>query len=394
MQKFSKGFKLTIANAGISRLGTSAFDLMILWIVLEVTHSAFLAGLGEGLLSLPLFFSFILGALIDKMSHKKLMALVAGLVRAGSLAAVILSLLVGSAFALIASIYLSALVIGFTSDIMNSVRATWTKEFLSEAQYKSGSSISSSISTLFDAAGYALSGLILSIDYLNAFLILIAIFLVATAPLLLINEGKTLEVPFSPLESMKEGLAFIRGHKAIAEAMIAAVIINLVFGMSGVMFAALVQIRFKLPAYYMSILIISVMAGALIGSAGASKIRGRLGYIASSSVAVAGASSLAMGFSSSALIDVLPALIMGVAVGVLTVAMTTAFLKIVPYDMMARVQGGFNTFTLAVTFASGALGGALVALIGARGSFMFVGVFVLISSVLWLGFKDLSSLEI
>ena len=350
MQKFSKGFKLTIANAGISRLGTSAFDLMILWIVLEVTHSAFLAGLGEGLLSLPLFFSFILGALIDKMSHKKLMALVAGLVRAGSLAAVILSLLVGSAFALIASIYLSALVIGFTSDIMNSVRATWTKEFLSEAQYKSGSSISSSISTLFDAAGYALSGLILSIDYLNAFLILIAIFLVATAPLLLINEGKTLEVPFSPLESMKEGLAFIRGHKAIAE--------------------------------------------ALIGSAGASKIRGRLGYIASSSVAVAGASSLAMGFSSSALIDVLPALIMGVAVGVLTVAMTTAFLKIVPYDMMARVQGGFNTFTLAVTFASGALGGALVALIGARGSFMFVGVFVLISSVLWLGFKDLSSLEI
>ncbi|MGC8631625.1 MAG: MFS transporter [Thermoprotei archaeon] len=394
MQKFSKGFKLTIANAGISRLGTSAFDLMILWIVLEVTHSAFLAGLGEGLLSLPLFFSFILGALIDKMSHKKLMALVAGLVRAGSLAAVILSLLVGSAFALIASIYLSALVIGFTSDIMNSVRATWTKEFLSEAQYKSGSSISSSISTLFDAAGYTLSGLILSIDYLNAFLILIAIFLVATAPLLLINEGKTLEVPFSPLESMKEGLAFIRGHKAIAEAMIAAVIINLVFGMSGVMFAALVQIRFKLPAYYMSILIISVMAGALIGSAGASKIRGRLGYIASSSVAVAGASSLAMGFSSSALIDVLPALIMGIAVGVLTVAMTTAFLKIVPYDMMARVQGGFNTFTLAVTFASGALGGALVALIGARGSFMFVGVFVLISSVLWLGFKDLSSLEI
>ena len=65
----SRDYKLMVANVALSRFGTSAFDLMILWVLLRLTSSPFLAGLGEGMLSLPLFFSFLLGAVVDRSSH-------------------------------------------------------------------------------------------------------------------------------------------------------------------------------------------------------------------------------------------------------------------------------------------------------------------------------------
>lgn len=69
--KYPKNFTLMTANMGISRFGVSSFNLMIIWVLLYETHSPFLSGLGDGILSLPLFFSFIVGAFIDKSGNKK-----------------------------------------------------------------------------------------------------------------------------------------------------------------------------------------------------------------------------------------------------------------------------------------------------------------------------------
>jgi len=394
VRRLSKDFKLTVANAGLSRLGTSAFDLMILWIVLEVTGSPLLAGLGEGLLSLPLFFSFLFGAVIDKSRRKKRIALASGALRAASLLGVMWAAFIGSRIALVIAIYSAALIIGLTSDVLNSIRTSWTKEFLGEEQYKTGSSLSSAVSSAFDAAGYGLAGLMVTQGYEISFLTLLSVFIVALAPLSAIRESDVQLKRSSPLESMREGIAFIRAHRVVTEAMVVAVVVNMVFGMSGVMIAALVQQSLRLPAVYMSLLIVAIMGGGVLGSGLASKIKGGLGKISFASTTVAGFSSLMVGFSGSVLADAAAALVMGLSIGVLSVALMTAFIKIIPYEMMARVQGAFNTFTLSVTFFSGAVGGALITLAGARGSFLIVGGLVILSSTLWLAFKELARLTV
>ncbi len=69
-EQFDKRFKFIVANSSISRFGLSAFNIIIIWVVLFETKNAFLAGLGDGLLSLPLFFSFLIGALIDRTTKE------------------------------------------------------------------------------------------------------------------------------------------------------------------------------------------------------------------------------------------------------------------------------------------------------------------------------------
>ncbi|WP_449462080.1 MFS transporter [Tardisphaera miroshnichenkoae] len=390
----SKEFKLVTLNAGISRLGTSAFDLVILWVALQVTHSPVLSGLGEGILALPLFFSFFLGAIIDKSSHKKGMAIAAAALRSAALIGLLLVDVVGSKLAVVMAIYVAAFVIGLTSDLLNSVRASWTKQFLEEELYKAGSSMSNAVTSFFDAAGYAASGLLLALGYAKTFLALFLVFLAAIPPLIVIKERGVAVQESSSLSSVREGMHFIASNRPIIEAMVIAVIINLLFGMTGVMFTALVQLSFKLPAYFMSVLIVCIMGGAALGSMLGSKIKGKLGRISGASILVAGLSVLGLAASQSIYIDFIPSLIVGICIGVLNAALMTAFLKIVPYDMMARVQGAFNTFTLAVTFVSGAIGGAFIALLTVKWALVLIGALAVASAPLWVGFKELGGLTV
>ncbi|MDP7976275.1 MAG: MFS transporter [TACK group archaeon] len=390
----SKEFKLVTLNAGISRLGTSAFDLVILWVVLQVTRSPVLSGLGEGILALPLFFSFFLGAIIDKSSHKKGMAIAAAVLRSAMLIVLLIVDVIGSKVAIVIAIYGAAFVIGLTSDLLNSVRASWTKQFLDEELYKAGSSMSNAVTSFFDAAGYAASGLLLTLGYANTFLVLFVVFLAAIPPLMLIKERGTIVQKSSSLGSVREGMSFIAGNRPVVEAMVIAVIINLLFGMTGVMFTALVQISFKLPAYYMSALIVCIMGGAAVGSMLGARVKGKLGHISGASMLVAGLSVVGMAASRSIYLDFVPSLVVGICIGVLNAALMTAFLKIVPYDMMARVQGAFNTFTLAVTFVSGAIGGAFITLLTVKWAIVLIGVLAAASAPLWVSFRELGGLKV
>ncbi len=393
-RRISREFKLVTLNAGISRLGTSAFDLVILWVVLQVTSSPVLSGLGEGLLALPLFLSFFLGAIIDKSSHKKGMAIAAAALRSLMLLGLLIVDLVGSKLAIVITIYCAAFVVGITSDLMNSVRASWTKQFLEEELYKAGSSMSNAVTSFFDAAGYAASGLLLTLGYANTFLALFIVFLAAIPPLIMIKERGVLVKESSSVSSVREGMRFIANNKTIIEAMVIAVIINLLFGMSGVMFTALVQLSFKLPAYFMSALIVCIMGGAALGSMLGVKVKGKLGRISGASILVAGLSVMGLAASRSIYLDLIPSLVLGICIGILNAALMTAFLKIVPYDMMARVQGAFNTFTLAVTFVSGAIGGAFIALLTVKWALVLIGALAAASAPLWVGFRELGGLEV
>lgn len=390
---FSRNFKLMTLNMGISRFGVSSFNLMIIWVLLYETHSPFLSGLGDGILSLPLFFSFIFGALIDKSSRKKEIAIWSGVARAVSLFTIFLGFYVNNVMLIVVSIYTSGFLIGLTSDILNSVRASWTKKFLSEEQYKSGSSIQQTVSSMAEGAGYIASGLLLVFGFLESFISMFVIFIISLVPLLIMRVEESTEGK-SAMESIIEGLKFIRENKAIMQVMVIALLGNMIFGMAGILFTSLVQIHFKISPIYVSIIFFIFIVGMVIGAMFSRNVKGKVGNIAIGLYAIMGISLMSISILNNIFLIIVPALVIGFVIGIINVVLNTAILKLLPETMMARIQGAFNTFSLAATFISGMVGGILIQLTSATESFLIIGILIIAITPLWLLFRELASIRI
>jgi len=334
---FSRNFKLMTLNMGISRFGVSSFNLMIIWVLLYETHSPFLSGLGDGILSLPLFFSFIFGALIDKSSRKKEIAIWSGVARAVSLFTIFLGFYVNNIMLIVVSIYTSGFLIGLTSDILNSVRASWTKKFLSEEQYKSGSSIQQTVSSMAEGAGYIASGLLLVFGFLESFISMFVIFIISLVPLLIMRVEESTEGK-SAMESIIEGLKFIRENKAIMQVMVIALLGNMIFGMAGILFTSLVQIHFKISPIYVSIIFFIFIVGMVIGAMFSRNVKGKVGNIAIGLYAIMGISLMSISILNNIFLIIVPALVIGFVIGIINVVLNTAILKLLPETMMARIQ--------------------------------------------------------
>ncbi|MDP7975470.1 MAG: MFS transporter, partial [TACK group archaeon] len=250
-----------------------------------------------------------------------------------------------------------------------------------EGQYVRGSSLASAAASIADAAGYGLAGLFLGLGFGPAFALLVAVYLASSFPLIPLRVAERVVAPSR--SGVVEGLRFVKRTPFLVQLMIIGTVLNLVFGMSGVMIASLVQMKFHLPSAYMSALILSLMLGMMIGSAASSGARGRVGPKAALLIFLLGAVAASMGFLG--VYEELPAaLLLGALIGVLNVMLNAAVLKMVPADLMARVNGTFNTFSLAVTFASGALGGMLISATSVSTSFLIVGSIVAVTAPLWL----------
>lgn len=385
---FDIRFKYLVVNAGISRFGLASFNLVVIWIILFETKNAFLAGLGDGILSLPLFFSFIIGALIDRTTKKRLIAILVSVLRAVFLVSVLYGFYIQSLSIILISIYASGFMLGLTSDIINSVRATWTKELLTQEQYKSGSSVSSMATYIAEGAGYLLSGIILVLGFYHSFEILIAVFVVALIPLLFIStDFKPNET--SAFQSMKDGIAFIRKRTEIVQLMIIVLVINITFGMMGIILISLVQIKFHLPSFYASIVFSMFILGLILGSGFGTRVKGKLGSISMAIFLVTGLSITSISFINSIFLIFIPAVVIGVLIGIANVLYNASMLHLISQEFIARISGAFNTFSVAATFSSGMLGGAIIQLTSVTESFLIVGLFVIVSIVLWPIFKEI-----
>jgi len=390
----NRNFKLVTIEMGVSRFGTSAFDLMVMWILLHYTGSAFLAGLGDGMLSLPLLLSFIVGAIVDKLRRRKLIAEAAAGVRSIALIPMIMAVMRGPEILVVASSYVAAFLLGMTSDILNSIRTTWSKEFLGEDEYKSGSGSYNAVGSLAEAIGFAVPGLLLGIGYSLAILSLLMVFLSSIIPLALIKAKPSISSEGGVSSSIREGLAFIKGNAFMLQFIVISLAANLVFGMSGILFTDLVEEEFKLPPIYMSMLLVTIMIMSILGSIMATRLRGSVGIISAIAMAIMGAAAASIGFIGNVYLDEAPTAVIGVALGVINVVTGAAMLKAVPSQMMARAQGAINTFALTATFLSGAVGGLIIDVATLRGAFLVVGVFLAIIAVIITRLKAVASISV
>lgn len=395
-RKLDQNFKLVSTHTGIARLGSSAFAISVLWIALKLTGSPVIAGFADGMVSLPLFMSFAFGAYIDGMKSKRKLAVATSVARGSSMFILLLSIFYDLFWIKVIAIYSVAFLLGMTSDILNSIRATWIKQFLREDEYKYGSSLIEAITSVAQSGGYALSGVMLMLGTEYTAFGIAMIFFLSAFPLLRIRdtvESLPDEKPHLS-SSILSGLRYIRESKILKGVIIIALFVNLAFGTIGIFFAYLVDIRFGLPALYYGILFFTVTVGIITGSLSASKISGKIGFYTVIFVFSIGILTLSMGFIGTIYIDYAITFAIGVFIGLVNVVIETGILKKVDQEMMGRVNGAFSTFALSVTFLSGGIGGVLISFLTLEWAFVLVGAVVAVMGIISMSFREYYNITI
>lgn len=393
---FSRNFKLLVATGAISRTGVAGFQIAVLWIALLLTRSSILAGLADGMAVLPLIFSFVFGAYVDRQASKKWLALLVSITRVLSIFALFISLFIDNLLVKTLSIYFVAFVVGLSTDIMDSTSASWSKQFLDDSQYKSGTSLSQSLGALAEALGYALSGVFLILGLRFAVYSFAIVFAIAIIPILRIKNERTANISTENgiNSSIRKGLNYVFKDRRLRALAIIILAINLAFGTIGIFMAYLIQDQFGLSAIYFTMLGVSLALGVIFGSAMGSLARGKVGTYTIFTITPIGGLLFLVGISSSVYLDYAMIAVIGILIGVINVVINTAIIKTVDREMMGRVSGTIKTLGVSLTFFSGAIGGVLIQLLTLQGGFYFIGAVVCIASFTPLIFREFYDIRI
>ena len=369
-------FQMVMASFSVSRTGISAFSLMVIWITLKITGSPIISGLADGLFSVPLLFSFIVGAFIDRSSHKKAIAITAVFARSAAVMLLMAAAVLHIYGLVILFIYMSVVAVGFTSDITNAVRAVWFKIFLKEEDYQKGSSVMNGIGSIAEVFGYILSGVFLFIGVMAGVTALAVVFLIAAIPLFFIRHHEADPHSSSVADGLRGGLSFLAGDRFLQEGLFLTLVANMAVAMIGIAFTVMIQDVFELPAIYLSFTFIAISAGIAAGSIPGARLKGRLDRIAMPLLLVVGLAFASVAFIRSAYLLYIPVFVMGAMIGMINPPMFSVLNRHIPSDMMARIMGLFNTLALSMTFLSGTIGGVIIELSSDRSLFTIIGIVI------------------
>ena len=394
--RFTGNFKLLVATGTVSRTGVAGFQISVLWIALLITRSSILAGLADGMAVLPLFFSFAFGAYVDRLTSKKSLAILVSAARVVSIFALFIALLVDNLIIETLSIYFVAFVIGLSTDVMNSTSASWSKQFLTETQYQSGTSLSQSLGGIAEGLGYGISGVFLILGLNFAIYSFAIIFAIAIIPILLMKDEKTAYISTEKdmNSSIRKGLEYVFKDKRLRGLVIIILAINLAFGTLGIFMVYLIQDQFRLSAVYFTTLALSLTIGVILGSVLGSAAKGKVGVYSIVTILPIGLLLFLVGILKSVYPDFAITSVIGLLIGVINVVINTAIIKIVDQEMMGRVSGVIKTFGVSLTVLSGTIGGILIQVLTLQGSFYLIGAIVCIISFTPVAFREFYNLMV
>lgn len=394
--RLGRNFRLVTANQGLSTIGSSAFSLAVIWITLQITGSPVISGFADGMGALPLFLSFAFGAYIDGLVSKKKISILTATLRSAVILALLVAIISSSLLLEVVSIYSVAFVVGLGSDILNSTGASWTKQFLSEEQYKKGTALMQSVTSIAQGLGFLVSGVLILFGLKFAILGFTVLMATSVLPLVFIRNDKLEESENKDSigSSILKGIQFIFGTKSLRETIVLSLVTNLTFNTMGILMAYQVSVRFGLPAIYFSAFFVSLVVGVLAGSIIGSKVKGRIGPYTMVLLLLGGFSIMGLGFLQSIFFDYPISFLLGVLIGIVNVILFTSIVKMVDQDMMARTMGAIKTFAVSVTFISGAIGGLLISYFDIILAFYIIGGAIFISSILPMLFREFYRLSI
>lgn len=201
-----KNYLGVATSIALSRVSILIFYISILWMTFILTHSTILTGFADGLVTIPLILSFVVGNFVDNSVNKKRVAIVASIVRGLFVVPLAVSYYASNEEFIVISIMVLSFSVGLTSDFVNSVRAIWIKRFLKDKnKVKSYRAYSNIFYNIAEGTGYVLSGVLIVDGVSLTLLALIFAFELSTIPIIFIKT-KDESTKFSDVHTPKQDM--------------------------------------------------------------------------------------------------------------------------------------------------------------------------------------------
>jgi MFS family permease len=260
----SRDFRLLFIGQLISMLGTQLTVVAIPYQVYRMTHSS----LQVGAISLAQLFPFIAGALVagplgDSLDRRRIMLWSA---IALGLTSVALAINAAVSHPSLLALYLVSSVAAAINGFSNTARMASVPGLVERRHIPAAAAMMQITFQVGSVVGPALSGILLSIGLPLVYGIDAATYVVAfIATFMMIPIPGTVGPGVGPWESVKEGMRFLRGHKALQGVYI--IDVNaMVFGMPRALFPAMAGSVFGGGTITLGFLYAAPGVGALIGA--------------------------------------------------------------------------------------------------------------------------------
>jgi len=402
----NKNFARLFYAGATSTAGFAIGQVALTWIVWTNTASSIdVAYIGVSFIAAAVVFSLAAGALVDRHERRKLMVL-SDLVRAGTLAALVVSLLV-LGFNL-ATVLLVAFLLGSFTTLFQPAERALTPEVVGNEQIAQANALvqtsNSVIQFASNTAGagiIALAGVVAAFG-LNTITFLISALLIAgivgfSGKKLPTGDGASKSRP-SMVEDIREGFSYIGRNRALLELTLSAGIGNFFLSMMFQFFVVYADVMLK-----GGVLVYGTISGLFaLGWAPGAFISARFRTVRYAGKTwifagvVEGACVLGLAFITYLIPALALAFAMGLLLGLTNTTWLTAVQLIVPTEIQGRYFGLDQLGSFAVIPVGQVLGGVIIATSGVGVDFMIAGIgaaagaglFILSPSLRNLGWRE------
>jgi MFS family permease len=227
-----RNYRLYFFGQAVSVTGTWMQSLAMSWLVLSLTSSAIKLSLVNVLQFAPtLVFGLIAGVVADRVPKRSLLVCTQSIAALGSAA---LALLIWSDRIELWQVYLIALTVGISSSFDMPTRQAFVSEMVGREDLANAIALNSTLFNMGRLVGPALAGLVLGTAGVAACFTIDAISYLAVICSLLIMRNlptKKTTIKRKPIESLREGLAYVRATPLIGYIIVFAGLVG-VFGIN------------------------------------------------------------------------------------------------------------------------------------------------------------------
>lgn len=388
-----RNFNLVVLEISLSTFTTAIFTVLILWMAISYTGSPLITGITSAMMTAPLVFNIVVGGIIDNTDRKKGAAIFAQSMKAVGVVLLLPVLYSNSLMTQTLFLFSSALIYGFTVDILVSTRAIWGQQFIRKQVYLKGMSIFMIASRVSRLSGLLVAAALVAFNIRLAITVIALLYIISIIPVFLMGKLESVEKSGKKLRQiMSEGISYITKTKIVASLVLATAVSSAFLGMTDSVSSVMVSKVFGLNAAYLSYILISLTLGGIVGSSFSSRMKGvkNVGQKLALIFGGTGAITLVIGGVPTIYTILVVFIVIGALTGISSPLTTSVLFGNVPKDKMGRVQGAMDTLGTSFNSLSGVVAGVFMTIVFPGDVFFLMGAGLIVLAVVVSRSKSLS----
>lgn len=368
----------------VSQSGDFIFDVALLWLVLDLTGSAFYTGVTVAVELLPtVIVAPLAGVFVDRIDRKKLLEATIAL---QGIAVGLLALLLIAHLLTLGAILVLVFLLNAAAQFPRATVPALLPRLVASDDLMAANSLYSFSTSSNQLVSLSLGGLVVAVFgiafplYYDAATFFVAVLLVAFVSAAYTRAPVTPEGPPSSLgRDLAEGWRFVRSDRVLSELLLLGLTLNIFGGILLALLAPYAKLSLGGSAATYGFLLAALAAGSIVGAAvlGAVNIRRHVGRLLFVGIAGIGASIGALGVFPIVALALPITGALGVALIVANLPLGTLFQVRVPDHLRGRSNGMMMAVLTAPQPIGALLAGAFSRLLSLNGVLAVSGLLVL-----------------